>query len=207
MTRTKTEHIRVDYVKIPHDFIKMHKYVMLVADVLFINDLPFLVTSSRGISLIMIEFPPLQTAKRLALTLEQLIRLMDMEFKKLKDVLLNITINTTAAREHVGEIKKIQVIKERGRGTMATLPYLTFPKIVIIKLMHFCILWLNSFPVKSGVAEKRSLRELILRHWLDAKLHCKTPLGAYCKMHTDPDITNTMEPRTTWGVCKGPTRN
>jgi hypothetical protein len=73
-TRTKPEHVRVDYVKIPRDFIEMHKYVTLVADVLFVNGLPFLVTSLRGMSLITIEFLPLQTAKRLALTLEQVIR-------------------------------------------------------------------------------------------------------------------------------------
>jgi hypothetical protein len=90
---------------------------------------------------------------------------------------------------------------------MATLPYLTLPKIMIIELMHFCVLWLNSFPVKSGVYVKWSPRELILRHWLDAKLHCKTPFGAYCKMHTDPDITNTIEPSTKLGICMGPTRN
>jgi hypothetical protein len=217
-TRTKLEHIRVDYEKIPWDFIKMHKYVTLVADLLFVNGLPFLVTSSRGISLIMIELLPLQTAKRLALTLEQVIRvygvagfivqvaLMNMEFEKLKDVLPNITINTMAAREHVGEIKrKIQVITERGR--MATLPHLTLPKIMIFELMHFCVLWLNSFPVKLGVSEKWSPRELILHHWLDAKLHYKTPFGAYCKMHTDPDITNTMEARTKRGICMGPTGN
>jgi hypothetical protein len=168
-------------VKIPLDFIKMHKYVTIVADVLFVNGLPFLVTSFRGISLIMIEFLPLRTAKRLALTLEQVIRvygvagfivqvaLMDVEFEKLKDVLPNITINTAAAREHVGEIMgKIQVIKERARGMMATLPYLTLPKITIIELMHLCILWLNSFPVKSGVSTKWSPMELILCHWLDA---------------------------------------
>ncbi len=80
---------------------------------------------------------------------------MNMEFEKLKDVLPNITINTMAAREHVGEIeRKIQVIKERAIRTLATLPYLTLPKIMIIELIHFCILWLNSFPVKSGVSEK-----------------------------------------------------
>ncbi len=73
-TRTKPEHVRVDYVKIPGDFIEMHKFVMLVADMLFINGLPFLVTSSRGISLTMIEFLPSRTAKRLELTLEQVIR-------------------------------------------------------------------------------------------------------------------------------------
>jgi hypothetical protein len=68
--RTKPEHVRVDYVKIPWNYIEMHKYVMLVADVLFINSLPFLVTSLRGISLMTIEFLPLRTAKCLALTLE-----------------------------------------------------------------------------------------------------------------------------------------
>jgi hypothetical protein len=26
-------------------------------------------------------------------------------------------------------------------------------------------------------------------------------------MHTDSDITNTMEPRTKWGICMGPTGN
>ncbi len=107
-----------DYVKIPRDFIKMHKYVTLVADVLFVNGLPFLGTSSRVIRFITIEFLPLRTVKRLVLTLERVIRvygvagfivqvaLMDMEFEKLKDVLPNIMINTTAAREHVGDIKR-----------------------------------------------------------------------------------------------------
>jgi hypothetical protein len=198
----------------------MHKYVTLVADMLFVNGLPFFVTSLRRISLIMIDLLPLQTAKCLALTIEQVIKvyrvagfivlvaLMDMEFEQLKDVLPNITINTTAAREHVGETeRKIRVIKERVRGTMTTLPYLTLPKIMIIKLLHFCILRLNSFPVKSGVSEEWSPRELISHHLLDAKLHCKTPFGANCEMHTDPDITNTIEPRTKWGICMGPTAN
>ena len=45
------------------------------------------------------------------------------------------------------------------------------------------------------------------RHKLDAKMHCKVPFGAYCEVHVDPDITNTMEPRTKWGICLGPTGN
>ncbi len=66
------------------------------------------------------------------------VTLMDMEFEKVKDVLPNFTIITTAAREHVGKMeRKIQVIKERARETMAKLPYLTLPKIMIIRLMHF----------------------------------------------------------------------
>jgi hypothetical protein len=125
--------------------------------------------------------------------------MMDMEFEKLVDLLPTVAINTTAAQEHVGEIeRKIRVIKERARGTINTLPYLQLPRLMIIELMHFCVMWMNSFPVKSGISKKWSPRELISRHKLDAKLHCKAPFGAYCEVHTDPDITNTMEPRTKW---------
>jgi hypothetical protein len=134
--------------------------------------------------------------------------MMDMEFEKLVDLLPNVTINTTAAREHVGEIeRKIQVIKERARGTMNTLPYPQLPRLMTIKIMHFCVMRMNAFPVKLGVSEKWSPRELISRHKLDAKLHCKTPFGAYSEVHTDPDIRNMMKPRTKWGICLGPTGN
>ena len=34
MTRTKPERVRVEYVQIPRDFVQLHKYVMLVADVI-----------------------------------------------------------------------------------------------------------------------------------------------------------------------------
>jgi hypothetical protein len=81
--------------------------------------------------------------------------LMDMEFEKLVDLLPNVTINTTAAQEHVGEIeRKIRVIKERARGTMNNLPYPQLPRLMTIELMHFCVMWMNAFPVKSGISEK-----------------------------------------------------
>ena len=67
--REKTEHARVDYVEIPRDLVNMHKYVNLVAGVMFNNGLPFLVASSRGISLVTIEYLPSRTVKCFALTL------------------------------------------------------------------------------------------------------------------------------------------
>jgi hypothetical protein len=133
---------------------------------------------------------------------------MDMEFDKLRDKLPNVILNTTAAWEHVGEIeRKIWVVKERARSTISILLYKLLPKLVIIKLMHFCVMWMNSFPVKLGIPEKWSPREIVSRHKLDAKMHCKVPFGAYCEVHVNPDITNTMEPRTRWGICLRPTGN
>ena len=50
--------------------------------------------------------------------------LMDGEFEKIKDILPNVECNTTAAKEHVCEAKKmIWTIKERTRGLIATLPF------------------------------------------------------------------------------------
>jgi hypothetical protein len=118
MTRSKPEHVRVNYVKIPWDFAEMHKYVMIVADLMFVNGLPFLVTSSRGISLIPIEFLPSRIAKCLASGVKQVVRIysragfiaqtsmMDMEFEKLENILPEIILNTTAAQEHIEEIER-----------------------------------------------------------------------------------------------------
>jgi hypothetical protein len=135
--------------------------------------------------------------------------MIDIEFKKLKDLITKVMLNTTAAHECVGEIEqKIRVIKKSARGTTDTLPFAMLPKLMVIKLLHYIVMmWMNSFPVKSGISEKWGLRELISRHELDAKLHYKAPFRSYCKVHVDPDITNMMEPKTKWAICLGPTGN
>jgi hypothetical protein len=70
MTRTKPDRVRVEYLQIPWDFVQLHKYVTLVADVMFVNGMSFLVTSLRGLSLVTIEHLPSRTAKRLVHTFE-----------------------------------------------------------------------------------------------------------------------------------------
>jgi hypothetical protein len=75
MTRRKPEHVQVEYVQIPRNFVKMHKYMTLAADIMFVNGLPFLVTLLRGISLVTIEHLPSRTAKRLVHTLRRVFRI------------------------------------------------------------------------------------------------------------------------------------
>ena len=48
----------------PHDVVHLHKYVMIVADVMSVKGLPFMVTSSQGISLITIKFLSSRTANQ-----------------------------------------------------------------------------------------------------------------------------------------------
>jgi len=133
---------------------------------------------------------------------------MDMEFQPLQDMMPNVVVNTTAADEHVAEIeRRIRVVKERARATINTLPYPKLPKRMVVKLMYFVTMWLNSFPVNGGISKKWSPRELLRRHRFDARLHCKAEFGAYCEVHDKPTPTNTMQQCTHTTICLGLTGN
>ena len=99
------------------------------------------------------------------------------------------------------------IVKERARSIYNTLPYARLPKMMIIELLYFVVMWMNSFPVVLGVSSQLSPREFILRHKLDAKLHCRAPFGAYCEVHDNDDVTNTLLHRTHPAICLGPTGN
>ena len=45
----------MDYVAVPKDFLKLHKFVTLVADVMFVNSAPFITNMSHGIKFVMVE--------------------------------------------------------------------------------------------------------------------------------------------------------
>ncbi len=64
----------MDYVDIPRVILDVHGCVTLVADVMFVNGVPFLVSSSRNINLITIEHAPQLTASKLGYLLQRIIR-------------------------------------------------------------------------------------------------------------------------------------
>ena len=98
---------------------------------------------------------------------------MDQAFDKVKDK-IEVEINTTAARDHVGEIERsIISIKERARATSSDIPYKTIPKQVVIHMVYFCIMWMNSVPNKLGISQAFSPQEIMTRHKLNCKKHCK----------------------------------
>ena len=54
--RRKPEHVNTAIVDIPQQILSNQQYVTLSADVMFVNQVPFLVSSSRNINLTTIEF-------------------------------------------------------------------------------------------------------------------------------------------------------
>ena len=87
------------------------KKITLTGDVMFVNKLPFFVTFGRDIGLLTVKFTPTRTAKQLGENLKNVIKLygkagyevemviMDMEFNKMKTILPQLNINTSAAWE------------------------------------------------------------------------------------------------------------
>jgi hypothetical protein len=104
--------------------------------------------------------------------------LIDGKFKKVYDVLHLVVCNTSAAKEHMSEAKRsIGTIKEQARGIIGTLPFDYIPRQLKIEFIYFVILWLNVFPVKTGLSTICLPRELLVRWKLDYKKHCRVLPG------------------------------
>ena len=134
---------------------------------------------------------------------------MDMEFDKPVDELSDQTVvNTSAAQEHVAEIKcQIQTMKERCRAIVSTLLFDILPKLIVSNIVYFVLLWLNAFPVRNGVSKVYSPCSIVILKKMNWKRHCQVTFGTYCGVHDKPDPSNDMTPRTHEGIAVGPTGN
>jgi hypothetical protein len=200
--RHKPERVWTGYVDILCVILDVHGRVTLVADVMFLNGVPFLVSNSRNINLITIEHTPQHTASKLGSLLQRIIRVyaragfqvqtnrMDNGLEKVCDHVPHANLIIPAASEHIGEIeRKICVIKERSRGIVCTVPYARIPHQMLLHLLH-------NFRVSGRVSDRFSPREFILRNRLDYSRHCKALFGSYCETHEENTPTNSMQSRT-----------
>ena len=190
---------------------------------MFVNGIPFLVTRSRDIRLNTAEFLPSRTAKQLSSSLTKIVKIyarggftvrlvmMDMEFEKIKDDFDKVVVNTTAAREHVGEIERaIRHIKDRSRCVISDLRVagvVYLHKLIVVHCIYFVVMMINSVPAEGGISEIFSPREIVTGRKLDMKKDCKAQFGAYLEASKDADITNTMVERTHSCVALGPSGN
>ena len=218
--RTTPTPVVADYVAVPRNLVDANKAITLAADVFFVDGTAFLLTVAQRIKFVTAEHVPVRTGLSLSKHMKQVLDvygragfrvrtiLMDGEFEKLKPLLPSVECNTTAAKEHVSEAERtIRTLKECTRGLLATLPFENMPRRMKIEFVYFMVLWMNAFPVKSGVSDKISPRELLLRWRLNYKKHCRVEPGTYCEVHDEPTPTNTMTPRTHEAIALGPTGN
>eukprot|EP00804_Cyclotella_cryptica_P002560 CCRYP_010401-RA/>CCRYP_010401-RA protein AED:0.15 eAED:0.13 QI:0/0/0/0.5/1/1/8/0/1350 len=219
--RRTPERTEPAFVAIPKDYYELHKFVTLTADVMFVNGIPLFTTLSRDLRMFTAEHLPSRTAKQLSGSLNKVLNiyrrggftvrvvLMDMEFEPLADVFDLVTINKTAAREHVGEIERgIRSIKERASCTISEFPKdIILPQKFVIHLVSFVVFWLNATPSTKGISTTLSPREIVTQQKVDFARHCRVPFGAYVEASEDAIITNTMRPRTHGCIALGPSGN
>jgi hypothetical protein len=216
--RCKPEQVEAEPGCIPDDFHRLHKFVILTADVMFVNGIAFLITLSWKLRLATVEQLPTRTATQLSNSLTKIVRLyactgfiiriiiMDQEFDKVKDTNEMVEINTTAAREHIGKTGRyIRAAKERSRALVSDLPFTVLSRQVDIHLVYFAVLWLNSLPAAARVSNKYSPCKIVLGREIGFTKHCKATFGSYIEAHNDPTITNTMRLCTFPGMFLGPT--
>ena len=84
-----------DYVDIPRDFLKLHKYANLVAGVMFFNIIPFLITISLGIRFITVEHVPTCTAKQLSKIIRIILSLYAHGNMIVKSILMGMEFDKT----------------------------------------------------------------------------------------------------------------
>ena len=56
----------MDYVAVPKDLLKLHKFVALVEDVMFVDGAPFLIYMLCGINFLTFEHIPTHASKQLS---------------------------------------------------------------------------------------------------------------------------------------------
>ena len=198
-----------------------NKKVTLVTDVMFVNRITFFVRKLRWIKFTTLGYTLKRTKGRLISSLNNIISiynasgfnirtaLMDQYFYFLILDFLGLNINSTATSEHVPEIeRKIQVIKERARSIQINIPFKRTPRIIIIELQKFLVIWINNFLVKSFLSANFRPRNLMTGTTLDCQKHCKTDFGAYCEVHKEKfPLNNINNEQTQSAICLRPTTN
>ena len=64
-----------------------------------------------------------------------------------------VDVNTTAAREHVAEIKRsIRLVKERSRCIVKTLPFFFLNRQIVVQMVYFVTMFVNAVPAAESTS-------------------------------------------------------
>eukprot|EP00957_Ditylum_brightwellii_P183278 13960761-Ditylum_brightwellii.AAC.1 len=220
-TSLKTqEPARTDHIKVPQELINLHQEVIMAANILYINKIPFCTSVLRNIKFTTTKNINNRKKSTLLTAIKKIFKfymsqgfvvinaLMDREFEPLAEEFLPTKLNSTPANEHVPGIEwQNKFIKEWVRSINCMLPFKKIPNIIITEMVTFSIIWLNAFPPKSRILSTFSQRLIICGSNLSYMQHCKIPFGAYVQTLEENLPTNSMANRTIGTIALGPSMN
>ena len=100
-----------EYVNITEDFYKLHKLVMIVSNIMFVNRNVFMKTSARKLNFVTVEHIPSRKSKQLSSSLNKVVKLhgrggfiihvilMEADFEKVAEILVKFGVKSVAARK------------------------------------------------------------------------------------------------------------
>jgi hypothetical protein len=221
--RSRPNVVVTDYIQVPPDIMELHSYVTIAIDIMNVDRMQFLITTSRDIQFTTVDRLDSKDTRNLMIGIERIISLYqkrafvvqtclaDNEFESLRGSLLHlgVNLNVCAPGEHIPEVeRKIRTVKERVRAVITTLPFRAIPLIVTAHAVVFSVMWINFFPPKGGLSSTLSPQAIVTGLSPNAEKHCRIPFGAYAQVHVDnTQSNNAMISRTVGAISLGPTGN
>ena len=214
--RRPNPHVKTQTIGVPPDIMQIHRSVTLAIDIMFINKIPFLVTTSRHLKFGTVEALNNRQIPTVMGKLRNVINLYisqgfkvdciiaDPEFEQIRPWFP--FLNCCGADEHVPDVERyIWTIKDQTRSAYQMLPFRCVPRIMLIHLVKNAVLWLNAFPAENGVSSQHSPQFLMTGRELEWDKHAVLEFGSYVQCHEEH--SNEMIPQTMGAVCLGPTGN
>ena len=196
--------------------MSVHHSVTLAIDVMFINKVAFLITTSRNLKFGTVE----AIANCRVTTIIAKLRLVcqvyhhrgfqvsvilgDPEFEPIWGTFPQL--NCCAADEHVPDVERyIRTVKDRVRISYRMLPFKRIPRLILIHLVKNAVFWLNALPAMDGVSSTHSPRYILTGCELEYPLHVRLEFGEYVQTHEKHG--NRMTDCTLGAICLGPNGN
>jgi hypothetical protein len=195
-----------------------------MADIFFVNKIPFFLTLSHKICSTAANHLANRTVPHIFQTFKEIYQYYlqrgcritvlhaDGKFAPLKNLIESMpggpTVNLASANEHVPEIeRRIRVVKERCRSCRHDLPFKQIPKLLTIHIVMNSVWMLNFFPTKGGILDNLSPKTIISGEVLDYKKHLCLQIGQYCQVHEEETPCNSQIARTKRAISLGPSGN
>jgi hypothetical protein len=200
----------------------IERNIILCVDIFFISGIPFLLSISRRLQLLVVTHLTDRSQRSLEKAILQHIDTYASKEFKVTTIFSDgegaivscsqalqakgVTIDITSKNEHVPEIERAgRQLKERVRAHWNTLPY-ELNLLLLVALVKFCCSTINSFPKENSIGSI-SPKELFTGIKVDLKRDFKVPFGEYCQIHEDDIQTNTLKERTVGAIALGSTGN
>ena len=160
-------HVKTGTAGVPMEILSIHCDITLAIHIMFINKIPFLVTTSWNLKFGMVEALNNWQIPTIIDKLKSIIKLYehrgfwvtvilaDLEFEPLHPWFP--MLNCCGANEHIPNVEQyIWTLKDRTWSTYQSLPYKYIPEIILIHLVKNIALWLNAFPSCDGISSAHS---------------------------------------------------